>query len=190
MDFDERFGKCLPYERTASPAEEELTSKSMQTLSGVTAPALKNYLETAPTLTLTGVLHETTPILWLVDGDGQIRFALEEVVDLATQNLTYVLPRNGPSMRASEDRLGHPGLLDKPDDGSKKAARIGGEILYNPSRRSATLPWVITNNSGRFGKRPHINEGHLENVVSAFAEHHILLRSFFIYTPGHAGAAK
>ncbi len=61
-----------------------------------TAAALKTYMDTAEQLRITGVMHATTPILWLIDQGGSILFALEEVVSRDHGSLMFVLPRNGP----------------------------------------------------------------------------------------------
>ncbi|WP_158665244.1 hypothetical protein [Ensifer adhaerens] len=158
----------------------------MQLLNNTTALFLKNYMETTNGLRLPEVVHSTTPILWLVDKDGLIRFAMEEVVSNDTGALNYILPRNGPALRDNEVRLGHPALLDPVKPGDTKAARIGGEIIYDPSPNS-NIPWVLTNASGRFGKRPHITRAHLENVKEVFAQFGIPLRAFFVHTPARRG---
>jgi len=188
MDLDAQYGDCRRFARTASDAELSVMPRSLQLLDKNTAPSLKNYFDSAKELLLTQVIHQTTPILWLVDELGAVRFALEEVVNRDTGHLHYVLPRNGPSLRPNEIRLGHPALLDPVLSGQTKAARIAGEIIYDPVPQSPH-PWVITNNSGRFGKRPHLSRAHLENVKNLFASYEIALRSFFIYTPEELGVS-
>lgn len=186
MDLDALFGPCLPFERAATDAELGVSSRSLEILSRETAQALKLHLENADSLPLAQVIHSTAPILWLIDEAGQIRFAMEEVIERDTGALSYILPRSGPPLRDTEVRLGHPALLDPVRAGEKKSARIGGEIFFDPTPRS-DISWVLTNNSGRFGKRPHIRREHLENANNAFKEYGISLREFFIYTPERRG---
>ncbi|MFF0948378.1 hypothetical protein ACFYE9_12095 [Rhizobium leguminosarum] len=181
MNLDDEYGLCLKYQRTATPEELGAMPRSLQILNDVTAPALKTYLESAGTLTIPAVLHATTPILWLIDKDGNLRFALEEVLNRYTGAVTYILPRSGPKLGEMDVRLGHPALLEPVDD-DEKAARIGGELFYDPVPTSEHA-WVLTNNSGRFGKRPHITRQHLNNVKGFFARFGIHMRTFFIYTP-------
>lgn len=186
MDLDEEYGPCLPFERSASEAEMSVMPRSVQILDDTTAPSLKAYLESATDLRVPQVLHATTPLLWLIDVDGKLRFALEEVLSRDTGQVSYILPRNGPPMRETDVRLGHPALLEPVDPGQMKSARIGGEIFYDPVATSPNA-WVLTNNSGRFGKRPHLTRQHLENAKAAFARFDIYLRAFFIYTPPRNG---
>ncbi len=180
MDLDERFGECLPFQRDASEAELSAQPRSFQVLSEDTAPALKMLIDTAPMQPLSQVVYATSPILWLVDQAGNVRFAMEEVLNRDTGSLHFILPRNGPPLRPFEVRLGHPSLLE-PGSPERKVARIGGELFYDPFKGRA--PWVLSNNSGRYGKRPHIRREHLENVNEIFAGFGISLRTFFIYTP-------
>ncbi|MBX4919989.1 hypothetical protein HJA76_09735 [Rhizobium bangladeshense] len=180
MNLDEKFGQCLPFQRDASEAELAWQPRSLQVLSNETAPALKTLIDATVAQPLTQVVHATTPILWLVDREGNVRFAMEEVLNRETGSLNFVLPKNSPPLRETEVRLGHPALLD-PGIPETKMARIGGELNYDPFE--GKRPWVLTNNSGRYGKRPHITDEHLENVNDIFAGFGISLRTFFLYTP-------
>lgn len=189
MDFDVLYGPCLPFARDASEAEMGVNPRSLEFLNEETAPALIKHLENAESLLLSQVVHATMPILWLIDEAGQIRFAMEEVIARDTGYLSYILPRNGPPMRETDVRLGHPALLEPVNAGEAKSARIGGEIFYDPIRRSE-LSWVLTNNSGRFGKRPHIKREYLENAGKAFEALGVSLRTFFIYTKEKQGEGE
>ncbi|WP_158775601.1 hypothetical protein [Rhizobium sp. H4] len=180
MDLDERYGECLQFQRDASPVELSAMPRSLQVLTEETAPALKSLIDAASSQPLAEVVYATSPILWLVDEAGNIRFAMEEVLNRETGNLHFILPRNGPPLRPFEARLGHPSLLE-PGNPETKVARIGGELFYAPIRGRS--PWVLSNNSGRYGKRPHIRREHLENVNEVFAGFGISLRTFFVYTP-------
>ena len=188
MDLDELYGPCLTPAKNVAWIEQHHESQSLTILDSGTAPALKAYLESTQQMNLASVMHMTTPILWLMDEDGQIRFGLEEVFNVDSGKITFVLPRNSPPLRAGEARLGHPALLE-PGPTESKLARIGGEIIYDPDL-GAEQSWVLTNNSGRYGKRPHIEERNLENVQKQFAEFGISLTRYFYYTPGDVGAAK
>lgn len=181
-DLDNEYGPCLPYQRTASDAELAVHPRSLQILNEETAPYLKSYMETSAGLLLPQVFHATTPILWIIDFHGMLRFAFEEVLDGNTGAVTHILPRNGPPMRPTDVRLGHPALLDPVDPPAIKSARIGGEIFFDPVPQSERQ-WVISNNSGRFGKRPHIRREHLANANRIFERHGIIFREFFVFTP-------
>jgi hypothetical protein len=181
MELDATYGECLPLQRSASEAEMSVMPRSLQILNEETAAGLKAYMESAHSLYLPRVMHATTPILWLVDDKGGIRFALEEVLARDTGSTTHILPRGGPPLRETDIRLGHPSLLDPVNPGATKSARIGGEIIYDPIPQSSDA-WVLTNNSGRFGKRPHITRAHLDNVREAFKRFDISLRAYFIYS--------
>ncbi|MDH6269169.1 hypothetical protein M2360_004595 [Rhizobium sp. SG_E_25_P2] len=178
MDLDERFGQCRPAARPVAEVEQHIQPRSLQRLADVAA-VLKTYLECAGDLAIPAVFHETAPILWLVDEDGAIRIAMEEVVLRDTGALRYILPRNGPPMEAHHVRLGHPALLDPVEPGMVKEARIGGELFYDPVRYSP-VSWVISNNSGRYGKREGITRSHINNVRDVFASYDIQVRPFFI----------
>ncbi|MBZ5760299.1 hypothetical protein LAV84_07020 [Rhizobium sp. VS19-DR104.2] len=177
-DLDGLYAPCLPFHGSASEQELSVRHRSLVILDQVTAPVLKAYLESASTLGIIGVIHKATPLLWVIGEHGELRFALEEVVNINTGEVNFALPRNGPPLRVGEVRLGHPALLDPIPYPGKKAARIGGEIFYDPVEGRAD--WVLSNNSGRFGKRPHINRGHLENVRSLFLKSGIEIRCHFV----------
>lgn len=187
MDLDKEYGPALRYQGTVTSAELSCTPMSLQKLSEA-AEALKSYIENAEQLLLTSVIHSTAPILWLIDAEGELRFAVEEVLDGVDGATTYILPRRGPPMRAGDVRLGHPALLEQGDEASK-VARIGGEIRFDP-KRNEDRHWVMTNNSGRFGKRAHTKPEHLENANGLFADVGISFRTFFIYSTANAGVQK
>jgi len=178
-DLDDLYGPCLPLQRGASEAELGVLSQSMDVIDDRTGAALKTYMDAAAILKFPRIFHRTTPILWLIDRDGNARIALEEVVNRDTGTLTYILPRNAPTMRQCDIRLGHPALLKPVNDGEQKSARIAGEIFYDPAENSE-LPWVISNNSGRFGKRPHLHRRHLTEANALFAKYGIMMREFFV----------
>lgn len=178
-ELSELYGPCLPLQRGASAVELGVLSQSMDILDDRTGTALKAYMDAASILKFPRILHKTTPILWLVGEDGCVRIALEEVVHRDTGTLTYILPRSAPTMRPCDIRLGHPALLSPVKDGEQKSARIGGEIFYDPVE-NGELPWVISNNSGRFGKRPHIGRKHLAAANALFANYGIMMREFFV----------
>lgn len=63
-------------------------------------------------------------LLWLVDGSGLIRLAVEEALLAENWKETVPMLRNHREATSGLGKLGHPALLD--DD---KRARIGGELL-------------------------------------------------------------
>lgn len=179
MDLDAKFGECRAPQRPVSNAELFYQPSSLQILSAANRSALVAYMESADTLKLPRVVHATAPVLWLVDIDGNVRFAMEEVINLAG-DVIYVLPKNGPPMRPDENRIGHPGLLDPAISAEDKTARIGGEILYDPID-GFEPNWVLTNNSGRYGKSPETTVAQLEAASLLFAQFGVFLRTFFYY---------
>ena len=113
------------------------------------------------------------PILWVLDCNGNIFFAVEEVVDSATKETKCPLPRK-LKVPINHEKIGHPSLLD----GVK--ARIGGEILFD----EANNQWYIFNKSGRYGKKDSTQNFHLENDARLFKKIRYFIKQVFFSSRG------
>jgi len=158
-----------------SGGERTFVPKSLQRLDQETAAFLRAIMETAEQGSRVAVtIFSEMPILWAIDNDGEIWFALEEVVDPQTGKSLYPLVRNQLVRALIEQhnlvRLGHPALL------RGEHGRIAGDILYDDEAPG----WFISNNSGRYGRRLGRSEEQLENVRLKFEEHSIHLKKQFI----------
>lgn len=165
MNYDSIFGLCIQSDRAINDHERLHRPESVETLNKKTGAALKEYLLAA--LRMPEVVHNTSIILWVVDEDGEIHFALEELINSRTGRLAAVRPRGDWGNIEGTLKLGHPSLLEQ----RNKFARIGGEIVYNMHRKR----WEINNFSGRYGMRQQTTKPHLEAVAGKFAEHGIHL---------------
>lgn len=158
------------------PIEREMAPASLTELSDATAPIILKYMETAVEgLKIPQVAHDMLPILWVLDEEGRINLALEEVYEDAEQGRRFPLAR-GINVPSGFRKLGHPSLIHS----EEKVARIGGELLYDPDPEFGIEGWVITNSSGRFGYGEHRVEKHLQNVVNVFAAYGITVDAYFI----------
>jgi hypothetical protein len=143
-----------------------------------TAPHLLTYLARVHELELPKLFPESCHILWLIDRQGDLWVAAEELLD-SNGDFIGVMPRSVIARPASSVKLGHPSLLP---DKSDLAARIGGEIYYDPLDGKH---WCITNASGRYGLRPGQQISHLEAAAGKFAEHGLHCWVYFV-TPDPA----
>jgi hypothetical protein len=113
-------------------------------------------------------------LLWLVDHEGRLFVATEELVDEAWQHIG-ALPRKRQAAPAKVLKLGHPTLLNE----GQTSARIGGEIEFDPQWEQGR-DWVLTNKSGRYGLRTGQKEAHLMEVKALFEQLDIHLGLRFI----------
>ncbi|MBR0900970.1 hypothetical protein JQ616_38945 [Bradyrhizobium tropiciagri] len=159
------------------PLEAKMQPHSLHELSKASARLLKDFMTvTEKGLGVTRFVYCELPILWVVDVDGRIWFAVEEIIDEAT--LEFVMPRlRNSAVMEGKQRLGHPALI--------KAApgRIGGEILFDP-KLGLSGEWVISNSSGRYGLCEGRTSDHLTNAAKAFSEYGIKLHEFFLMPRG------
>ena len=131
------------------------------------------------------LLMARSTILWIVDLDGSIRFAIEEYVDGDDPtNITEEWYQDIPyhkntgaeryrSLLPKSSKLGHPSLV------GGNAARIAGEIYFFSSPTKENLEWRINASSGRYGvwhKSAQRKVEHLRNVQYKFLSHRIGLR--------------
>ncbi|NTG67241.1 hypothetical protein [Rhizobium rhizogenes] len=158
-ELDTLFGPATP-PPYVGPGEETFSPRTLACLDAQSAKLIKDLFATATEgLGLTRLTHECCIVLWLLDENGEIWFALEEVTytDELGQRYHHPISRSIPFDPAIEFlRLGHPSLI-----AGERRARIGGEIVYDES--FGTNGWIISNKSGRYGSknRPQKRE-HLE----------------------------
>ena len=89
---------------------------------------------------------QTQNYLWIMDDNGDIKIAIEEIAILDGKPDTRGFPRRRGYKHPSEDqKLGHPTLLDGGD------ARIAGELALDLDGNR--LLWVLNANSGRYCKQ-------------------------------------
>lgn len=151
--LDELYGRSLLPSRRGP--HEHLRQGTWLKVDDSSANRLKAYLEhTQGDAYLARLLAENYNTLWLVDDDGQIRIAIEEVVVSQDPLITTPMPR---SLLRPESKLGHPSLVEG------GAARVGGELAINPN----TGVIYLSNKSGRYGIMRTKQE--LENAAKLFA---------------------
>lgn len=115
-------------------------------------------------------LYTDFTVIWLIDDTGALLIGLDEVVADDGQS-TFPMPRAlGGDTRSRERKLGHPSLV------RGKAARIGGELNYQPG---AGL-WYLTNKSGRYGLGRDRTQEQLDEVAKLFQAQDFPVRSVFL----------
>jgi hypothetical protein len=116
-------------------------------------------------------VHFSAPILWVVDADGELWFSIEEVVRIETGKFVMPLLKQ-TSVGEGLAKLSHPALLGGAE------GRIGGEIIFD--FRASVPCWYLTNDSGRYGRRPGRKEEHLNNVARLLKSFGMRLRTSFL----------
>jgi len=173
-DLDGLYGPNKIAERV-SDAEKLLRPESLTKLTDETAPLLKALMEAAANgLPLARGLFAHTPMLWVLDGSGEIFIALEEVVTNDTYRFLRPRSRRDNMHDERETRLGHPSLV-----GGDCMARLGGELSYDPGWGSQLEGWFISNASGRYGMQKGHADRHLRNVCDLFSNFGITVRPIF-----------
>lgn len=162
MSLDVDFGPCQAARGNISPAEMQHSPESLQVLDQSSGAQLRAYMGTVAGLSIPQIIHNYCVVLWLVDEEGTILFALEELIHAIDGTLVAVRPRGDWGNIPNTVKLGHPSLLQDP----QKRARIGGEIRFDRERNL----WEINNYSGRYGTRAHQTLSHLQNVAQKFNE--------------------
>ncbi len=176
MKLDDQFGPVIPPQgyggrQAVLPWEGSYSPKSLSRLDSLTALPLKSFMDAVyGGWELGEVWVNDTIVLWLVDKEGVIWFAIEELVlDEIPLNLpkhqTMALTKNCP-------KLGHPSLV------GGQGARIGGEIYFD--RTTSPASWVINNRSGRYGLHATRTRSQLQAVSQSFSSHGIDLVVDFI----------
>lgn len=187
--LDELYGRAIPPEPDdrrpkGFDAHEVLPPRSLSTLSADTAEHLKGFMKSVEAAWAMGnLLMARTRVLWLVDKDGDIRFAIEEYVySRKTEPICEAWYQDVPFHRITGDyefllpsstKLGHPSLV------SCKEARIAGEIGFYSLEEGHTKTWNLNASSGRYGvwvKHAQRRKIHLWNVAYKFRDHRIALK--------------
>ena len=135
QDLDALFGELLQPHRV-DPLEAQVSPKSMQRLAAHSAELLRAFMNaTERGLGVTSYVYCALPILWVADQNGDVLFAVEEVVVEDTREFAF--PRL-PRFRVEQNyqRLGHPALL------AGGPGRIGGEIVFDVRAQPAAA-WYI-----------------------------------------------
>jgi hypothetical protein len=172
MSLDNDFGPMLPPGRPVQFHEIGSSPKSLTILKKSSAAKLKQYLEGRFGLPIVSVFPLVFPVLWIIEADGKIKFAVEEIFDAQGQFIG-VLPKIAKPIPDTV-KLGHPSMLEDPEC----RARIGGDIVYDPI--PGLESFVIRNKSGRYGFRQHQTEAHLAAVASKFAAEGLHFRLDYI----------
>lgn len=113
----------------------------------------------------TRVLSNSVSFLWVIDETGMIRIGLEEYLDLQSSEPVSIRPDGLPhsvtfrTNGRTAERIGHPALSPT------RRARIGGELYFD----TRDGEWVLSNGSGRFGRRATSSSLQLDNARRAFA---------------------
>jgi hypothetical protein len=154
-----------------SDFEEEKKQLSLTTLDVASAQNLRQLMEVVSFDFRPATLNFwTTPLLWLVDGRGQILVALEEM--FFVKDHEYIGAKHRKlSLPVDSYRLGHPAFVSAGD------ARIAGELFFDRSTKAGR--WLITNGSGRYGIGRGRSESHLKNVVQRFEAFNLSLEHKF-----------
>ena len=174
--LDDEFGVAFVPEEIET-IEEENPPRSLQKLTSETGEALLKYAGAADDgLLIPQVNHDVLPILWVVGEDGEVYFALEEVISLSEKSFLYPLSRKF-DLPSNHAKLGHPSLLQ-----GDRGGRIGGEIRFDPDYGEQN--WVISNKSGRYGYPTTRQRKHLENVAKKFEGVGIRLEVYYIPPSG------
>lgn len=168
--IDARFGDCKEpgrvgqYEVSRAPASlfqfDETTAGKLKAIAATLDAEFK----------ISHCLYTDFTVIWLIDDAGALLIALDEVV-ADDERRTYPLPRvMSTDTRMRERKLGHPSLVQG------KAARIGGELNYEPEEKL----WYLTNMSGRYGLGCGRTPGQLGEVAKLFEARDFPVRQRFI----------
>jgi hypothetical protein len=147
MPLDELYGVCSPAGSVIEPHELRLSPLSLTELTTATSSAVASYLTATPAINLTSIFAQTYHVLRLIDEDGRVHIAIEEIID-GNDERVGALPLSRHARPPNVKKLGHPSLLY----GHSLNARIGGEIIFDPAW-GAGPDWVLTDKSGRYGLR-------------------------------------
>jgi hypothetical protein len=173
MDLDKKYGPLLdavaPWGGNAVEEwERAFFPRSMSTLTNRSAGELKALMQSVcSSFRIDQFLLLDVIILWLVNQDGDVLFAIEEAV---LDGAPLDVPRHRRAEhKIGKEKLGHPALV------AGQKARVAGEIYYDPRGNA----WIINMRSGRYSTSAGRSPKHLDNVREKFAEYAILL------TPDH-----
>ncbi|MBN8197664.1 hypothetical protein [Thalassospira povalilytica] len=170
-DLDTEYGPLLSPNRVDS-AERRLKPLSLHELNSGSATLLEKMMATSVEgLKVSSYVFSELPILWIVDKNGKLWFALEEIVLDATDKFRYPKPSK-LDVPNEHSKLGHPSLVNAEE------ARIAGEMLFDI--RAEPPNWYLTNASGRYGLHKTRNENHLLSVVKLFQKYGIELKHQFL----------
>jgi hypothetical protein len=187
--LDELYGRSIPPEGDKHRPDgydphEMLPPRSLSILSAETAEHLKGFMKSVEAAWAIGNLFMArTTVLWLVDKDGDIRFAVEEYVHNSEMaEFSEAWYQDIPYHRITDDydfllptntKLGHPSLV------SCQEARIGGEIRFYSLDGADHKTWNLNAHSGRYGAwvtHAQRRKSHLWNAKYRFRDHGVALK--------------
>lgn len=173
LNLDEVYGPSIgPLPRDDGSTHddwEKAPPVSHSSLAGLAAQQLATYIRNVEQRWKVGeTLAGGSTIIWLVDENGLLWFAIEElVVDGVGIGVPKPeLPVNGPKFA----KVGHPALV------GGRAARIGGELVFD----SDLGTWELNNASGRYGFDASRSPFHLINVARDLKEVGIIVSPKYI----------
>ncbi len=153
----------------------------LRQLNPETGAWLSDYLQGVSNHEISELLASTTTVLWVMDDDQQIFFALEEVRNIDDDTLVFAYPKTGVKLPDGLKKFGHPSLLPPVAQATptprEKWARCGGDIRYD-NTLGLQNPWMLTFQSGRYGTRDHLKDSHIEAVAGLFAKNSVLLTPY------------
>ena len=173
-ELDELFGPVLPPQNGGVRHWESHASVKCYELNQASARDLSDFLALAMNGELGLQLMQAITMLWVVNNDGDVIFAMEQTI--ASEG-TLRRPRmRGTPLGSSVKSLGHPLLVN---GGS---ARISGELYIDDSEDpdSSDLTWILNNKSGRYGVHKTRKSEHLENVAALFRRYQVPVETDFM----------
>lgn len=181
MHPDDVYGPCLPPDRPIRPHEWTGRPSMVRQLNHETGKWLARYMESVPAHEIHETLAGTTAILWVMDDDQQVFFALEEVRAVADNTIHCAYPRLGIELPEELIKFGHPSLLPPATPNStiprEKWARCAGDIRFDRDLGKDS-PWVVTFESGRYGTRDYLEESKIAAIARLFADNSVLLSPY------------
>jgi adenylate cyclase len=103
-----------------------------------------------------------TNFIWVMDQEGVVHIAVEELAELEDGTKVIGIPRRAKLSHKSQDKkLGHPTLIEG------RAARIAGQLFLD-GPESGPLNWYIDDNSGRYCRELKPSTENKSSVLSLF----------------------
>lgn len=177
MNLDELYGRLLPpvAPKVIETHELKFTPQSLFELTSTSVEELKAFAVAQQGDDLIALATRGFPILWIIGESDRVFLAFEEVIHSLDGAKLCCMPR-GVVPGPGKVKLGHPSLLQ-----GGIAARIGGELFFDYGLETGP-EWVLTNDSGRYGKRPHQTVAHLAAAARKFKQ--IGLSVSYYFVPG------
>jgi hypothetical protein len=147
---------------------------SLIQLNDETAPRLQQFMKQVEAGCRIGLtLMRDVIFIWLIDKDGRIVLALEELVIDSRPLGVPKFQELSKAVAVLREKLGHPSLVQG------EPARIAGEIRYLRATPTRTPLWIINNISWRYGLYEDRTEAQLKEVAAEFQRRGITLQAEF-----------